>query len=163
MPEQIVITRIARGAGAGFAGTLALQVLRSASQRWLPQTMPPLRQDPGEFLVEQAEARLPARMSEQIPSVLETAAAKSLAVGYGLTAGVVYAFVRPQGGPVLLDGVALGVGVWAAGYAGWLSALKLMPPLREQSATEIIPPVIRHALFGIVTVAAYRWLHRGRD
>ncbi len=158
MATQILIKRIVRGAGAGFAGTLALQVLRSASQHWWPQTMPPIRQDPGEFMVEQIESRLPAAVRQHIPGMLETMAAKSLAVGYGLTAGAVYALVRPRGGLLVIDGVALGIGVWAAGYAGWLSVMGLMPPLRKQNATEVISPVIRHALFGIVTVAVYRWL-----
>ncbi len=163
MHETGAVERVALGAAAGFAGTLALQVARTASERWLPQTMPPLRQDPGEFMVEQVEARLPAGVREQLPGVLETAAAKSLAVGYGLTAGALYALLRPHGGPVVRDGVVLGVGVWAAGYAGWLTVLGLMPPLREQRAMEVIPPMMRHGLFGIVTVTAYRWLRRRRD
>ena len=42
----------ALGAAGGFAGTLALHMLLSASQRWLPSAAPALRDDPGDFMVE---------------------------------------------------------------------------------------------------------------
>jgi hypothetical protein len=44
--------RLFRGAAAGFAGTLALQVMRTASAKALPATMPPIPQDPGEFMIQ---------------------------------------------------------------------------------------------------------------
>jgi len=43
--------RIILGAAGGLIGTLAIQALLTASQKWLPNTVPPLRQDPGEFMV----------------------------------------------------------------------------------------------------------------
>lgn len=158
MPEQGVIERVARGAVAGFVGTLALYGAETASQWWLPQTMPPFRKDPGEFMVERVEAALPSAISERVPNVVELAAAKGLAVGYGLSVGMVYALVRPRGGSVLVDGLAFGLGVWTAGYLGWLSMLGFMPPLSEQNTAAVISPALRHVLFGVVTVAAYRWL-----
>jgi hypothetical protein len=39
------------GAAGGFMGTLAIQSLLLASQKWLPNTVPLLRQAPGEFIV----------------------------------------------------------------------------------------------------------------
>ncbi len=155
-----MIDRLARGVAAGFAGSLALQALRSASDAWVPQSMPPIRKDPGEFMVEQAEAALPSAVREHVPPLVETAAARSLALGYGLTAGAIYAAVRPRGGDVLVDGVLLGLGTWAAGYLGWLPALGLIPPLPEQEVTETVGPVIRHVLFGVVVVATYRALEQ---
>jgi hypothetical protein len=43
-------TRLILGAAGGFVGTLAIQALLTASQKWAPNTVPPLRQDPGEFI-----------------------------------------------------------------------------------------------------------------
>ena len=159
MSEQGLIERIARGAVAGFVGTLALYGAETASHRWLPQTMPPFRKDPGEFMVERAEATLPSAIGKRVPDVVELAAAKGLAVGYGLTAGTVYALVRPRGGAVLLDGLLLGLVVWAVGYLGWLSMLGFMPPLNEQHRSQVLGPVLRHVLFGVGTAAAYGQLN----
>ncbi len=156
MHDRGSATRLALGAAAGFAGTLALQLLRTASQKAIPATMPPIRTDPGEFMVEKVEQTVLPRA--QVPTLVETAAAKSLAVGYGLTAGVLYAALRPNAGPVPCDGLTLGLATWAAGYLGWLPALGLMPPLREQGVAQTLGPAIRHTIFGVVTVAAYRRL-----
>ncbi len=158
MPTIGLMKRVAVGAEAGFVGTLALQLLRTGSQRWLPRSMPPIRTDPGEYIVQRVEAALPSSISKRVPTIVETALAKSLAIGYGLTAGALYAWLRPRGGPLLRDGPVLGLGVWATGYLGWLLALDLMPPLRQQHRLEVIAPAIRHGLFGITTVWAYRWL-----
>lgn len=160
MEQEGVLDRLVRGAAAGLVGTLALQVMRTASETALPTTMPPIRQDPGEFMVEKVEDALPGSVTARIPALAETAAAKGLAAGYGITAGAVYGLLRPHGGDLLVDGVALGVGTWAAGYLGWLPALGLLPPFREQSTPEALGPVLRHALFGIAVVAAYHVLER---
>ncbi len=153
-----VLGRIGRGAAAGFAGTLALQALRTASQKAWPTTMPPMGKDPGEFLVEQVKGVLPAKTRAQVPAFVETAAARSLAVGYGLSAGVLYATLRPASGEPAIDGVVLGLAVWAAGYLGWLPALGLAPPITEQRIEAAVGTALRHALFGVVTVAVYRRL-----
>lgn len=152
--------RLALGAAAGFAGTLVLTALRAANQKVSPGTRPPIRKDPGEFMVERAEGALPVPARRQIPGPAEAAAAQGLAVGYGLTFGALYAAVRPLGGPLVSDGIALGLATWAAGYAGWLPAVGLMPPLRRQGAGQIALPVAQHAAYGVATVAAYDWLRR---
>lgn len=155
-----VIERLARGAAAGVIGTIALQGLMMAFQRWLPKALPPIREDPGRFMVKQVEQALPPAMAVRVPAVVETAAAKSLALGYGLTAGMVYGALPRGKNDVLVDGTALGLGTWAAGYVGWLPATGLMPPLTEQNRKQTLGPVIQHVLFGMVTVAAYRWLKK---
>lgn len=158
MQHRSLPERLALGAVSGFVGTFALQGLRSASGEWLPQTMAPIRQDPGEFMVERAEEALPSGLQERVPEVAETVAGRSLAVGYGVTAGALYASFRPEAENVLLEGAALGLGVWAVGYLGWLPALELMPSVREQDPAETAAPVVRHLLFGLATVGIYHWL-----
>jgi hypothetical protein len=153
-----LLKRIALGAAGGFAGTLVLQALLSASQKWLPSAAPPLRQHPGDFMVEKAEQALPERVREGIPEAAETAAAQALGVGYGLAFGALYAALRPRGGSPLLDGLSLGACAWAAGYLGWLPAMGLMRPVWRQNAVQALAPAAEHAVYGMVTVAAYDWL-----
>src|SRR5579883_2446754 len=108
--------RLAEGAAAGFVGTAGLMAARIASQKWLPDAQPPMRQEPGEFMVEQAAKLLPDETRTQIPDAAKKAGSQALGLGYGLTFGAIYAALRPKGGSTLLDGAALGLGVWAAGY-----------------------------------------------
>lgn len=158
MSHMNIPIRLALGAAGGLAGTFALQALMTATGKAAPQTTPPIRQDPGEFMVERAESLLPDKASEQIPEAVETAAAGALAVGYGLTFGSLYGAIKPEGGDALIDGSILGAACWAAGYAGWLPALGLMPPVWRQKAPQAITPFVEHLAYGIVTVAAYNWM-----
>jgi hypothetical protein len=159
MSHNNLIEHVALGAAAGVAATFLLQGVRTSEQKLLPETMPPMREDPGEFMVEQAEELLPEETREQLPATVETAAAKSLALGYGMTAGALYGALRPSGGNLLVDGTVLGLGVWAVGYLGWLPALGLMPPLQQQETEQVAGPIAQHIIFGVATVAAYGWLH----
>lgn len=160
MARTNMLDPLIRGAAAGLAGTLALQVMHMVSAKALPATMPSFREDPGEFMVRKAEEALPPSVTSRIPPLAEAAAAKTVAAGYGITAGAVYGLLRPAGGDILVEGSVLGLGVWAAGYLGWLPALGLLPPVAEQEPPEAIGPPVRHILFGVATVAAYRRLHR---
>src|SRR4051812_20656281 len=118
MHDAGVLKRAAFGAAAGIGGTFVVQALMAASKQWAPTTLPPMRQDPGEFMVQQAEGALPVD-PEKVPETAETAAATSLAMGYGLTAGTLYALLRSKNSNVLLDGTLLGLLVWGVGYLGW--------------------------------------------
>ena len=75
--------RVAGGAAAGLAATAALHQIHSATQERLPEAAAPIRQDPGEFMVEQAESVVPEATREQVPEPVEKAAAMSLHLGYG--------------------------------------------------------------------------------
>lgn len=152
--------RAVTGAAAGLTGTMAMYPLRVLSQKHLPQTVPPMRQEPGEYMVERAESLLPERVRERVPDALETAAAQSTAMGYGATFGAIYGALNPREGSALVDGTVLGLAAWAAGYLGWLPALGLMPPVNDQEAGEVAGPIARHVIYGIATVAAYRGLRR---
>lgn len=152
------LKHVALGAASGFVGTLTIQALLSANQKWLPDALPPLRKDPGEFMVERAEEVLPEEIQSQVPDLLETGAARALALGYGLTFGVLYAALCPTGGPPVRDGFALGLANWAVGYLGWLPALELMSPVWQQEPQQVFAPVAEHVIYGMTTVAAYDWL-----
>ena len=154
------LTQLALGAAGGFVGTVALTAVLQATMKWMPQTAPPLREEPGKFMVHKAEDALPANVRASIPRPLENAAARLLAIGYGITFGALYAALRPRGGSALLDGAMLGIGSWAAGYLGWLPALGLMPPVWRQKAPAVITPAAEHVLYGVATVGVYDWLRR---
>jgi hypothetical protein len=139
---------------------MVFQAPMAARQKWPRDTLPPLRQDPGEFMVERAEARLSEAVRERIPGAVEAGAARALAVGYGLALGALYAAIRPRGGNPLVGGAALGVACWAAGHAGWLPALRLMPPVWRQKAPQAVAPAAEHIAYGVTTVAAFNWLRR---
>lgn len=152
--------RLALGGAAGLAGTMVLQAVMAANQKVAPGTVPPIREDPGQFMVEHAEAALPDEVRHAIPDWAETVAARGLGLGYGVTFGALYAAIRPQGGSVAAEGVALGLACWAAGYLGWLPSAGLMPPVNEQDPAQAILPAIEHAAYGVATVAAFDWLRR---
>jgi hypothetical protein len=160
MNTEMAALRAGAGAAAGLAGTFLIQGLLAASQKWAPQSLPPIKQDPGEFMIEKAEEQLPQSVREKIPEELEKAAAKALALGYGTTFGALYAASRPETRNLLLEGSALGLVTWGAGYLGWLPATGLMPPLTQQDPKQIAGPILSHVLFGIVTVGLYRFLRR---
>ena len=154
------IERAALGAAAGLVGTLGIQVLRAANQKLIPETMPPIRQDPGEFMVDKAGEMLPDETRAEIPETVETAAAKSLAMGYGMAAGALYGALNSGSRNALVGGVLLGLGTWAIGYLGWLPASGLMPPVTEHTREQVALSVAQHAVFGFVTAALYQWLRR---
>lgn len=158
-------TRAALGMVGGLAGTLAIQALMGASQRWLPQALPPVREEPGAFMVEQAERVLPPSVRDHVPEGVEQVAARVLGVGYGLAFGAAYAMLRPRGGPTVQDGLILGAACWAAGYLGWLPAMGLIPPVWRQKAPQVIGPAAEHLAYGVATVATYDWLvqHAGAE
>lgn len=158
--DEITAKRLTDGAAAGLIGTFLIQALLNASQKWAPQSLPPMRQDPGEFMLERVEQRLPDNLRQKIPGELEKAAAKSLGLGYGTTFGALFATSRPEVRNVLLEGSLLGLLTWAAGYLGWLPATGLMPSITKQEPQQIAGPVVSHVLFGIVTVGLYRLLHQ---
>jgi hypothetical protein len=151
--------RLASGAAGGLAGAIALQGLRIASQRILPASVPPLAANPDDYLVMRAERSLPRSWGYAIPGAVDMLAARTLAMGYGALSGAAGAMVPPKG-PILLRGTLLGLITWAIGYLGWLPKVGLMAPVQKQRPAQIAGPIVRHVLFGIVTVGVSSLLQR---
>jgi hypothetical protein len=152
--HHTIITRTMFGAAAGIAATFILQTVRAKTQELAPETTPPMREEPGKFMVDQAEQALPDQTRAQVSGTVKQAAATSLALGYGATAGAIYGALQSGDGNPLLEGVILGVGTWAVGYLGWLPATDLMPPVTEQSTKQVVTPIAQHVLFGVATTTA---------
>lgn len=151
-------TKLCLGALAGLAGAIFIKGGMVAAQRWAPQMLPPIKEDPGEFMVRKAEEALPERAKVKIPDAAETAAAQVLGLGYGVTFGILYSALPRKQRKMAMDGTLLGLGTWAAGYLGWLPAIGLMPPVWKQKPKQVLPNILSHALFGVITVAALREL-----
>ena len=93
-----------------------------------------------------------------MPKSVEAVGAKLLGLGYGMTFGVLYAVARRKTQRTLLEGALLGIATWAVGYLGWLPRARLMRPIWKQKPLQVAVPVAEHALYGVATVAGYRWL-----
>src|SRR5262245_15121157 len=116
MTRDNPLKRIAVGALAGLAGTVAIGVLRALGDRFMPAASPPIEKDPAEFMVDKAARLLPRHANRHISEGVEHAAAKSLAFGYGMTFGALYGGLRPrERRPVAADGALVGVATWAVG------------------------------------------------
>jgi len=79
------------GAVAGLLGTGIIKGALMATKRWMPETLPRMKQDSGEFMVRKAKSALPEKTHAKIPKKVEGGVALSLGFGYGLTFGAVYA------------------------------------------------------------------------
>jgi len=150
--KRSIPQRVALGAVAGAAGTMLMQAMMMTSGKYLPRSKPPIKQDPGKFMLDQVPVEL--------PDSVRPWAEKSLHLGYGMTSGAIYGALRARRGSFVFDGALLGIGVWAAGYLGWLPAADLMPPITEHEPQQIAVPIVQHAIFGMAVAAAYDGLMR---
>jgi hypothetical protein len=153
-----VSNSLVRGALAGMAGTMAMWTMQMGSQKYLPGTLEPVREDPGAFMVEKAESAVPGTAGDRIPEVVEGVLGQSLHFGYGTMLGTLYTALRPDADNALLDGLALGLGTWAVGYLGWVPAVDLAPPATKHEPQQLVGSLTRHAIYGITTVAVFRQL-----
>ena len=133
------------------------------SQTLLPDAKPPMKQDPAKFMLQRAKSALPEERRQRIPESLDKAAEKALQMGYGMTSGILYSLLGRREPSAVLDGTLLGVGVWAAGYLGWLPAADLMPPITEQEPEQVAVPLVQHLVFGVAVVAAYQGIRALTD
>jgi hypothetical protein len=152
--------KVALGICTGAAGTALIQGMMAGAKRFAPETLAPVKEDPGRFMVKQAERLLPESAQNKVPETAEAVTARALAFGYGITFATLYTLARPRTRSVLAEGTALGILTWAAGYLGWLPAVKLMPPVWKQEIRQVAPNVLSHALFGIACVALSSWARR---
>jgi hypothetical protein len=146
------------GTAAGLAGTALIQGMMKASERFAPETLPPMKEDPGKFIVKKAEKLLPESAREKISNKAESIASTVLSFAYGTTAALLYNAIPRKARRLLLDGAALGGLTWAAGYLGWLPATKLTPPVKEHQPKQIVGGVASHVVFGIATIAVFEFL-----
>lgn len=149
-----LVESVASGAASGVAGTLALHLAHEASYKYAPHSLPPMIEEPGHYMARKAGITEPHRADH---------AATALSFAYGAVWPAMYVALRGKNAGVLLDGTALGIAVWGVGYLGWLPWLRLAPPVREQTATQVFNNVAQHALYGVLTLAAWRGVRQLLD
>lgn len=159
-----MMTHATAGVLGGVVGTALLRQGLKASAK-LPVRLQPtqVRKDPGDFMV----MKLEEFRGKPLPRPVRDLIAQGLHWGYGMTGGLVLGLATsrrhvPTLPAALLAGAALGAGVWAVGYAGWLPAAKLTPPLLRQGGRHIAMSVLGHVAFGLVAVAPILLLDRNR-
>lgn len=129
---------------------MVLHQVMTATAKLIPDSKPPMKQDPGKFMAAKAN----------VPQSLEAVAVKALQVGYGVSAGALYGAMRNRISSPILEGALLGLAVWAVGYLGWLPAADLMPPVTQHSARQIAVPIANHIVFGVAVATAFDGLLR---
>jgi uncharacterized membrane protein YagU involved in acid resistance len=158
MKRNAMGKNLAAGAAAGAVGTVIIQGLMAGAKKYAPQTLPPMKDDPGHFMVQQAERILPETTRQKVPEKFETFIASALHFEYGMTFGILYGLLGRPSPPRNKDGALLGIATWASGHLGWLPATKLAPPIWKQNPTQVISGIASHVLFGIATVSVFGWL-----
>jgi len=153
-----VLESVASGAASSIAGTLALHLTHEAALRYARQSLPPMYEEPGHYVVRRTEDLLSDAAKSRITDKHRDRAATALSFSYGAVWPALYLALRGRHARVLVDGTALGVAVWGIGYLGWLPHLRLSPPVSEQTPLQIASNVAEHALYGVLTVAAWRGL-----
>jgi hypothetical protein len=150
-----VMAHATAGILGGALGTALLRQGMKASEK-LPLRLQPThsRTDPGEFMV----MKLEQFRGKPLPRTVRDVVVQGLHWGYGMTSGLVLGVATsrrhiPTVPSALLAGAVMGAGVWAVGYAGWLPATKLTPPLTQQGGRHIAVSLLGHVAFGIVAVA----------
>ncbi len=134
--------------GGAVATGLALAVMKRVDR--LPRPLRPQQpsRDPGLEMISRGERRFGA-----LPAPVKSVGAQLLQWGYGMTGPLALGIVSSKLGvrsPVktLLAGAGLGALVWAIGYAGWLPALRLVPPVHKVPMQKNAAGLLHHVVYG---------------
>jgi hypothetical protein len=139
------VNALLRGALAGIGGTMAMSVPVFAMEKLgLFLTAPPVE--------------ISASVAEETPVLPEPGEQAFSAywpvahLSYGAAAGGLFGVLRrflPASTPVA--GLLFGGAVWAAGYCGFLPALRLYPPPDKDAGPRVATMIAAHVIFGVTT------------
>jgi hypothetical protein len=133
------------GAVATYLMTKAMPLAKKLPARFHPQ-MP--SRDPGHFIVTQGEklvGALSPKMHSGAAQGLHWAYGMSWPLGLAALSGVLG--LRSVGKTVAA-GAILGAIVWAVGYAGWLPATGLTPPVHRVPLGKSASGLVSHVAYG---------------
>lgn len=145
---------VVRGAAAGAVGTAVMTVLQLGGRSSLvPQSVQ--RKFPPKLGVEWAEAQ--AGPGAQLGNGEKAAAIAGVHLAYGMGSGAAYGLLRERldGVPAPLAGAVFGVGLWAAGFEGWMPAVGMKAPEHRLPPRKWVLPVVTHVVYGLTTAWAY--------
>jgi hypothetical protein len=148
-----LLIKLAAGAVGGAAATALINAAMPHSKR-LPARFQPIapRQDPGDFMVKQAEKLIGAlspKMHSRAVHSLPWAYGMSWPLGLAALSGLLR--LRSPG-KTIAAGALLGAIVWAVGYEGWLPATGLLPPAHRAPLARNATGLVSHVAYG--TIAA---------
>jgi hypothetical protein len=144
-----MMLKLAAGAVGGALATYLMRKSMPLSQK-LPARMQPQmpNRDPGHFMVRQGEklvGALSPKMHSGAAHGLHFAYGMSWPVGLAALSGVLG--LRSVGKTVAA-GAILGAVVWAVGYAGWLPAAGLTPPVHRVPLAKSASGLVSHVAYG---------------
>jgi hypothetical protein len=137
---------VARGAGAGVLGTLLMTPVQ------LLGLEPSSRRDRARWMPRQVFTGVARRLgfAQKTAGDQRTALASGAHLAYGAAFGALYALWRRKRGGSLPSGLAFGLAVWAANYAGILPAAHIVPPPDEEDPAQTARLVAAHVVYGTV-------------
>jgi hypothetical protein len=149
------LVHAAEGLLGGFAGTLLMNEAMKLAPR-LPESLrpPSPTRHPGEYIVSRIERAFGRTLPERVHRTL----VERSAWPYGLVGPTAFAVAVPRlvrlrtPTHAVVAGAALGLGVWAVGYLGWLPAAGLIAPIQRQRPTRVLSGVLSHAAYGIAAM-----------
>lgn len=150
------------GALGGAVGTAVLMRAMKASELLPIRLRPPQpRRDPGEFIV----GKIERVRGKPLHRGARDALVQGMHWGYGVTSGLLLGLVTSRRHvrsvpSALFAGAAMGTAVWAVGYAGWLPATKLLPPVTRQGGRHVAASILGHVAFGLIAVAPILFVDR---
>jgi hypothetical protein len=145
------LIRMAAAAVGGAVATYVMQKAMGLSHK-MPESMrPPMpSQDPGHFMVRQAE-----KLVGPLSPKMHKGAAHGLHWAYGLAGPLVLGALsgllpRDRAGKLIAAGALMGAINWAAGYAGWLPATGLTPPVHRVPLAKSVSGLASHVAYGAI-------------
>lgn len=140
------------GLVGGLLGTAAMHKGMDVREK-LPESLrpPDQRIDPGEYIVERVEARRGRALSLGA----HQRAAQGLGWVYGMSWSSLLSLVAPRIGMHKLGravaaGAALGAGVWAVGYLGWLPRAGIVGSPRDENMSRHASAIVSHVVYGVL-------------
>lgn len=139
--------RSAEGAGAGAVATAVMSGAMLAAQRaGLLGRMPPRK-----ITAAALDAVGIRRTGKE-----EKAATALTHFGFGAGCGALFALLGRRDKPAaraVLEGALFGTAVWTISYAGWVPALRIMPPPSKDRPGRPTSMLVAHWIFGGVLAA----------
>jgi uncharacterized membrane protein YagU involved in acid resistance len=140
---------IARLPGAVVIGLISTAVMTVVMEQ-LYKNLPRMERYPlpPEEIMTVAEATLLGRLLDEPQHRALTLVSH---FGYGTTLGALYALVSERLPlPRSFSGIMYGMVVWAAGYLGWLPALRVLRPATEFPPARLALLMLSHIVWGAV-------------
>lgn len=151
---------VIRGAAAGLLGVAAMGGVGLLVRRTFADPDAPMKTHP-----EQVAERIyeVAGRSEDLDVRTRRRLGDLLHYGFGAMQGIVYArYIDPRDHNPLVSGPVFALGLWAAGFCGYLPALGIHPPPWRWKPLEFLITWGTHTTFGVVTGLTCRALRQRR-